>query len=163
MRGRIIKLMGIGALGVGLLGFAGVAMARGPGGPMGGHALKEVLKALDLDEEQQALAAQLREEHQGDREATREFHDKAKEVFLTEMAKEKPNSRTLHGLIDEGAALATEAAHSGLDGLLELQATFSPEQRQTFVEEMGRLNEEREQRHEEMREHHGQRGPKGDQ
>lgn len=161
MQGKFIKLMGIGVLSVGLLGFAGVAMARGPGGPMGGHALKEVLQALDLDEEQQALAKELRDEHKADREGTKEFHDRASEVFLTEMGEAKPDSRTLHGLIDEGAALASEAAHNGLDGLLELQATFTPEQRETFVVEMTRLKEEGQQKREEMREQHGERGPKG--
>jgi len=151
----VIKILGIGVLGVGLLGVGGIAMARGP---MGGHALKEVLKSLDLDEEQKSLAMELREEGKEDHQANRAFHEESRDTFLGEMAKENPSSKKLHNLIDERSKRALDTAHRSLDALLELHATFTPDQRETFVVEFERLEAEREMRHEEKRS--GQPGPR---
>ncbi len=160
MKSTVIKLLGIGALGVGLLGFGGIAMARGP---MGGHAMKEVLKSLDLDEEQKSLAMELREEQKEDHEANRAFHEESRDTFMDEMGKEKPNSRTLHNLIDEGSKRAADTAHRSLDALLELHATFTPEQRESFVVELERAEQEHQMRREEKREgRHGSRPPGGE-
>lgn len=159
---KLIKVLGIGAITLGLLG-SGVAMARG-GGPMGGHAIKEVLRALDLDAEQKALVEDMKSSKEADREANKAFKESSQETFLNEFSKETPNSRTMHNLLDDGFERAADVAHSGLDDLLELHATFTPEQRETFVSEL----ESAQARHEEMREKHqedrkgGRKGPPSD-
>lgn len=159
---KLIKVLGVGAITLGLLG-SGVAMARG-GGPMGGHAIKEVLRALDLDTEQKALVEDMKSGKEADREANKAFHESTQQTFLTEFANESPNGRTLHNLLDDGFERAADAAHTGLDDLLELHATFSPEQRETFVTELEAAGD----RHEEMREKHqderkgGRKGPPSD-
>ena len=64
----------------------------------------------------------------------------------------------MHKLIDDGFEMAAESAHNALDDLLELHATFTPEQRETFVDELERAHAEREQMRAERKD--GRKGAK---
>lgn len=154
---RFIKILGTGLIGTSLL-IGGVAMAKG-GGPMGPHVLKEVLRSLDLDEEQKALVQEMKEDAKAERDDKKSFHESRHATMMDELSKETPNSRMLHKLIDDGFEMAAETAHDALDDLLELHATFTPEQRETFVDEMERVHVEREQMRDERKE--GRKGGKG--
>lgn len=152
---RFIKILGTGLIGTSLL-IGGVAMAKG--GPMGSPVLKEVLRSLDLDEEQKALVQEMKEDAKAEREDKKSFHESRHATMLDELSKETPNSRVLHKLIDDGFEMAAESAHNALDDLLELHATFTPEQRETFVDELERAHVEREQMRAERKD--GRKGAK---
>ena len=162
MRGfKTLKILGLSAL-IGGLAFGGVALARGPGGMHGGPGghMAKVIEELELDPEQQALAKELKAGMEDEREAMQAQHQEAFEVLVTELAKERPDSEALHTLIDEGSALMAERMHAGLDSVLELQATFTAEQRASLVEELEAGKELRDERREQLQEHRGERGPR---
>ena len=160
MRGsKLVKVLGLTTL-IGGLTIGGVALARGPGGMAhgpGGH-IGKVIEKLDLDPEQQALAKELKAGMEDEREAIQAQHEESFEVLVSELGKENPDSERLHELIDEGSALMAERMHEGLDAVLELQATFTEEQRATLVEELEAGKEMRDARREEMQQRRGERG-----
>lgn len=141
------------------LAMGGVAIAKGPargghGGPLG-IGLHNMVEALNLDEEQQALAKQLKDDARADREDGQMEREATFNTVLVELDKARPDSELLHGLIDQGAARMADGAHARLDGFLELHATFSAEQRATLVSEMESGRDEMQARKEQ---HRGERG-----
>lgn len=144
------------------LAMGGVAIAKGPArgghGPLG-IGLQNMVDALDLDAEQQALAEQLKADARADREAAHAEKEATFETVLVELNKAQPDSDLLHGLIDQGAARMADGMHARLDGFLELHATFSAEQRATLVTEMEAGRDQMEERREQ---HRGERGERGE-
>ena len=149
-----VKTLCLSAL-VGALAFGGAAIARGPGGGFGPHGdgapIKQLLKKLDLDDEQKALAKQIHEENFEVHETLAAQKAEGFELILGELEKEEPNRRVIHNSIDEGLELAGEALHNRVDAMLGLHATFSAEQREILVEELGEMQELRERMMEEHR------------
>lgn len=163
MRGsKLVKVLGLTTL-IGGLTLGSVALARGPGGMHGGPGghMAKVIEKLDLDPEQQALAKELKAGMEDEREAIQAQHEEAFEVLVSELGKESPDAEVLHDLVDEGTALMAERMHAGLDSMLELQATFTEEQRATLVEEMEAGKEMRDARREEMQERRSEGGERG--
>ena len=141
---KMVKVLGLSAL-VGALAFGGAAVAVGPhGGPGGGHApLKQLMKKLDLDDEQKALARELQAENQA---AHAELIEQKSEIFdavIDELENEDPDKRVIDRAIDEGTDRTAEAMKDRVDGFLELHATFSPEQRATLVDELSTMQDKR--------------------
>ena len=152
---KTVKILGLSAL-VGALAFGSAAIARGPGpgGPGGPDAhVKQLLKQLDLDEEQKALAKELQADNRATHMELASQKSELADIVIAELGEEEPNRRAIHGAIDDGLELMGEALHSRADALLELQATFSPEQRATLVEEL----EDMQERRAEMMERRGER------
>ena len=110
---------------------------QGPGGPGGGPGfglLKVMIKALDLNEDQQEMVEGWREEMQAEREAHRAAGQAARQTFKDQFASGNPNARVLHDLVDERIQAQAEMMHTGLDHMLALYATLSDEQLATLNE-----------------------------
>ena len=132
---------------VATLGVSSIAMARGPmGHGPGGKVMRELVQALELNEDQQDIAKELRDEMKADRQASQDAREAAFDTAMVELAKVTPDSQVLHDLIDDGVDALSESLHSRLDGFLELHATFDDTQRATLVEELEENREERQER-----------------
>lgn len=144
------------ALTAGLLALTlgGVAVAGGPGG-FGGHGFQELIRSLNLTEDQKTLAKELREEGRADHEANRANKDAIVEAMMVELEKPQPDTKKVHDLVDDMLDQKREEAHERADAVLELHATFSDEQRAAFVDGMRDLKDE----HEARREDHEEGGP----
>jgi protein CpxP len=68
--------------------------------------------------------------------ASRDEHKQAKQIFLAELAKDQPDPDKLHRLLDERIDALKPKLHEGLDTLLEVHATLTPEQRGLIKEKI---------------------------
>ncbi|MCK6521275.1 Spy/CpxP family protein refolding chaperone [Myxococcota bacterium] len=146
------------ALTAGLLALTagGVAVAGGGPAGFGGHGFHELIRSLNLSEDQKALAMELREEGRADNEANRANKDAIVEAMLAELEKPKPDTKKVHDLVDDMLDQKREEAHERADAVLELHATFDDAQRAAFVDGMRDLKEEHEAR---RAEHEANGGP----
>ena len=155
---RVALTAGLFALSLG-----GVAIAGGGG--FGGHGFHELIRSLNLTEDQKTLAMELREEGRADKEANKASKDAIVEAMMVELEKPQPDTKKVHDLIDDMLDQKREEAHERADAMLELHATFSDEQRAAFVDGMRDLKDEHEARREEHEggppEGHGGKGGKG--
>ena len=112
---------------------AGQGQGQGRGGP-GFGLLKVMVKALDLTEEQQDMVEGWREEMQAERDAHRAEAQAARQTFKDQFTSGNPNSQVLHDLVDQRFEAQSEMIHTGVDHMLSLYATLSPEQLETLTE-----------------------------
>lgn len=144
----------------GALTLGGVALAKG--GPDGGPppGLRELMESLNLTDEQQAMVEQMRDSHKEMRERHHQAREETADAMLAELAKEKPDAKEMHKRIDQDLAELSTDLHNRVDEALELHGTLSPEQRETLVNGLQELREERDQRRDAFIEEHGdRRGP----
>jgi Spy/CpxP family protein refolding chaperone len=155
---RVALTAGLFALSLG-----GVAIAGGGG--FGGHGFHELIRSLNLTEDQKTLAMELREEGRADHEANKANKDAIVEAMMLELEKPQPDTKKVHDLIDDMLDQKREEAHERADAVLELHATFSDDQRAAFVDGMRDLKDEHEARREDHEggppEGHGGKGGKG--
>jgi len=156
---RVALTAGLFALSLG-----GVAIAGGGG--FGGHGFHELIRSLNLTEDQKTLATELREEGRADKEANKASKDAIVEAMMLELEKPQPDTQKVHDLIDDMLDQKREEAHERADAMLELHATFSDDQRAAFVDGMRDLKDEHEARREDHEdggppEGHGGKGGKG--
>jgi Spy/CpxP family protein refolding chaperone len=139
------------ALTAGLLALTlgGVAVAGGGPSGFGGRGFQELIRSLNLTEDQKTLAMELREEGRADNEANRANKDAIVEAMMVELEKPQPDTKKVHDLVDDMLDQKREEAHERADAVLELHATFSDEQRAAFVDGMRDLKDEHEARREE--------------
>lgn len=145
---------------VSVLGFSGAAIA-GHGGPRHGHGghgggmfaarLFKMVRALDLTEEQEVKAVRLRRQTREEMKAFRKQMKPQMKAAMKEISKENPNREQLHGTVDRMIDGMRKIAHASVDRFLELQATFSPEQRQVIADRVERMEKRREKRQERRR------------
>ncbi|MEY3211049.1 MAG: motif family protein [Pseudomonadota bacterium] len=157
---RVALTAGLFALTLG-----GVAIAGGGGaGGFGGHGFHELIRSLNLSEDQKELAMELREEGRADHEANRANKDAIVEAMMAELEKPQPDTKKVHDLVDDMLDQKREEAHERADAVLTLHATFTDEQRAAFVDGMRDLKDEHEARRESGEgppEGHGGKGGKG--
>ncbi len=113
-------------------------MAQGPMGRLGA-----LVQELDLTEDQQARAKQIRADV---REiATAQKGDRGEDLEgLMEALQARPaDARTVHALIDSRQARRVEMAHSFADAALELWGILDDEQRAIVLDRMDDLDERR--------------------
>ncbi len=128
------------------LGIGGVAFAGGFGGGGGcgfghGRAMAHIVRVLDLTDTQEDLAMDIRHDLKKRMVQTkRESHTHLEEA-VDELEKAKPDAARLHQLVDDRMAAMTKNAHYAVDRMLELQQTFTPEQRANLGERMERMHE----------------------
>lgn len=146
------------ALFAGALTLGGVALAHG--GPDGGPppGLRELMEDLNLTDAQQGMVDALRDSHKEMRERQHEARDEAGDLILAELAKEKPDAKAIHKLIDQNIAELSTDLHNRADETLAFQATLSPEQREALVSGLKDLREERDQRRDEFMDERGEHG-----
>ncbi len=143
------KLLAAGCLGT-ALGIGGWAFAQGPlgthGGPgrgLGGFGFHRVLRQLDLTEEQEVMAVRLTRNIREQREQRKEAHKARLREVTTMVASGTVDQERMHALVDELSAERTAVAHRAVDAFLELEKTFTPEQRTQLQEIMTRWMERR--------------------
>lgn len=159
---RVALIAGLLALTAG-----GVAVAGGGPAGFGGHGFHELIRSLNLTEDQKTLAMELREEGRADNEANRANKDAIVEAMLAELEKPQPDTKKVHDLVDDMLDQKREEAHERADAVLELHATFDDAQRAAFVDGMRDLKDEHEARRAEHEanggppEGHGGKGGKG--
>ena len=95
MRNKIFGALALSTLAA--LSLGGAALAKGGPGHHGGKGIfgpgmHHVLAELDLSEEQQALAKELRDEARANHESERAEREQAMDSALTELAKAEPDS-----------------------------------------------------------------------
>lgn len=144
------------------LTLGGVALAQaGPGGHGGPPpGLRELMEELNLTDAQQKMVDGLRDSHKEMRERQHQAREEAGDLILGELAKEKPDAKAIHKLIDQNIAELSADLHNRADEALAFQATLSPEQRETLVNGLKDLRDERDQRRDEFMDERGERrGP----
>ncbi|MED5370249.1 MAG: periplasmic heavy metal sensor [Myxococcota bacterium] len=139
MRNKIFGALALSTLAA--LSLGGAALAKGGPGHHGGKGIfgpgmHHVLAELDLSEEQQALAKELRDEARANHESERAEREQAMDSALTELAKAEPDSAALHAIVDQQLATMSTRMHDGVDAFLTLHATFTEAQRATLVSEL---------------------------
>ncbi len=128
-------------------GMMGPAMARGAQGRVAA-----LIQELDLSEEQEARAKQLREELRESTRDTRPDRGEDMQTLARALEGEQPDSEAIHAMIDERMANRTQTAHATADSLLEFYSLLEPEQRAVVLERLDELEGRREQRRERLRE-----------
>ncbi|MCK6549514.1 periplasmic heavy metal sensor [Myxococcota bacterium] len=139
------------ALGAGLVAavvaIGGVAVAHpGGDGPRGGgfgpgRMIMRALRGLELTEQQELKGIQIRRNLQAQaKDAHQEMKGSLGKV-ATELEKASPDRAKLHGIADDVIKKMSTMAHSAIDQLLELHATFTPEQRTKLAAEIREMEQ----------------------
>lgn len=123
------------------LTIGGVALAQPGDGPRGGgfgpgRMIMRALRGLELTEQQELKGIQIRRSLQAQaKDAHQELKGSLGKV-ATELEKQTPDRVKLHGLADDVMKKMSAMAHSAIDQVLELHATFSPDQRAKLAAEI---------------------------
>jgi Spy/CpxP family protein refolding chaperone len=129
----LVALALVAALAVG----GGVAFAQGvEGGGFFGHRIARVLEKLNLTDQQENLALDVRDELKRAGKAMRQENHAAMDAVVAELDKPKPDAAKLHAVADQRIDAFRKVMHLGIDKFLTLHATFSDDQRQAFSAEM---------------------------
>jgi Spy/CpxP family protein refolding chaperone len=147
-----MRLLTLGCVGA-ALGTGGWALAHGPHGPHRwgggggpGFGLHRLVRHLDLTEEQEVLAVRVTRTLREDRKDMKDKHE-ARVREITEMLNQGTlEGARMHALVDEMAAERTAMAHRAVDAFLELEKTFTDDQRAQMREVLGRWTERMERR-----------------
>lgn len=135
-----VKLALVAGIAAATLALGGVALARphgGPGGPGGpGRMMMRALHDLDLTEQQEVKAVRIRRNVQEQAQTAHQELRGSMSKVADELEKANPDAQKLHGLADEVIQRMSKIAHSAVDQLLELHATFSPEQRTRLAQHL---------------------------
>lgn len=132
----------IAGLTVALLATSGLALAD-KGKFKGGHGrggfpgmIMRAFGDLELTEQQELKAIRIRRNLQTQAlEQRREMAGSIAKV-ADELEKPNPDATKLHGIADDVIKRISKLVHSGIDQVLELHATLSPEQRSTLTERL---------------------------
>ncbi len=131
------KTIMIGTL-VGVLAVGGVAMAGGPhgGGGFFGGRIARLMERLNLTEQQQLKAIQIRSAIKERRKDAKGSRGADMELIAAELAKPNPDKAKLHALADQRIAEMQKNMHFTIDQFLELHGTLTAEQRTQLVESL---------------------------
>ena len=121
-----------------LLGATGLAVARPGGGGFFGHRMGRLIQQLDLTEEQQDLALELRSEMRSKRKAMRSQMLETMQTVASELEKPQPDSARLHQVANDRLEVMRTQMHQHIDNLLKLHSTLSDEQRTKLVRQLQR-------------------------
>jgi len=131
----------IGALtALAVTAFGGIALAKGHGGPPG-FFLERMIDALDLDDKQEDMVLEIKNDLWKQRRAMRKEHKAALKDAMGELTKAKPDRAKLHSLADKHIEAMKVTVHQVIDRLLEVQATLTPEQREKLGKRLERFND----------------------
>jgi hypothetical protein len=132
------------------LAIGGVAMAQAGGGFFGmpGQRFARVLEKLNLSDQQENLALDIRDEIHRQGKGMRQQHQVAMETVITELEKPKPDAQKLNALADQQIDNLRKMVHVGIDKFLTLHATFSDQQRRDFSAELRHMQDMAKRMHE---------------
>ena len=91
--------------------------------------VNDTLDDLEADQTQRQKIHEIKDRILAKVVGMRASHRSTHKVFLEELGKDRPDSKRLHGLLDERLDSLREKAHEGLDAVLEVHAILTPEQR----------------------------------
>lgn len=136
------KIIAASVIALGVAGIAGTAFARGPGGfGFGGPVLMRLLDDLKLSDQQELMIVQMRREAREKHKEMREARKETMQIALQELEKPNPDKARLHNLADQRIEQLRKMIHQGIDKVLALHATFTPEQRKTLVTKAHKMQE----------------------
>lgn len=156
MKKTLITLAGVAAVAVGYLALTGF---RGPGHGFGGHGcgghrdparmermisshLDDVLDDLSATPEQRAKITAVKDRLVEEGKALRAGKADVHKDLLAQWESPNPDVSKLHGLIDERGDAMQGFAHKVADGLAEVHAILTPEQRAQLAKKARRHHEE---------------------
>jgi hypothetical protein len=128
---------------ISMLAVGGAAMAQaGPGFfGMPGQRFARILNKLNLSDQQENLALDVRDEIHKAGQGMRQQHQAAMEAVITELEKPKPDAQKLNTLADQQIDNLRKVVHLGIDKFLTLHATFSDQQRRDFTAELRHMQD----------------------
>jgi len=150
------KKIGLGILGAALLvgGFVTLtAFRHGPGG-CGSHGdparmerfigarLDDMLDDLSATPEQRAKIVAVKDRLVAEGKALRAEHPAAHQALLEQWESPNPDVGRIHTLIDQRGEAMKAFAHKAADGLAEVHAALTPEQRAKLAKKARRHSEE---------------------
>lgn len=153
-------LFAVGFMTIGAVGTIGAQAAASPGLGHGRH-LARLIQQLDLTEDQQAQAAEIREAMQGHHEEMRAERESRRDEMLGLLGSASVDREQVHAEIDAKLAEQSTFMHDMADRFLDLHASLDDAQRATLVEQAEQAAERMEQHRSEHGER-GSRGPRGD-
>lgn len=156
MKKTLITLAGVAAVAVGYLALTGF---RGPGHGLGGHGcgahrdparmermisshLDDVLDDLSATPEQRTQIAAVKDRLLAEGKALRASKPELHKDLLAQWESPNPDVSRLHALIDERGDAMQGFAHKVADGLAEVHAILTPEQRAQLAKKARRHHEE---------------------
>src|SRR5687768_11403036 len=102
-------------LALGLAGIAGTALAKGPGGLLGGRRMMRILEELNLTDQQEDMIAEIRRDMKEKRGVMKQARKETVEVALTELEKPSPDKARLHAIADQRIEDMRKMVHQGID------------------------------------------------
>ena len=120
----------------------GMGMGAGMGQQMQGR-IGALFQDLDLSEEQQEVAKEIRLELQQTFIRNRSANNDGLEEAIEALQGPKPDAEALHALAETRMAAASASAHALIDGLLEFYATLDEAQRAEVLQRLDDLQERR--------------------
>jgi len=157
MKKTLLTIAGVAAVAVGYLALTGF---RGPGHGFGGHGcgshrgdparmermisshLDDVLDDLSATPEQRAKITAVKDRLVAEGKALRASQPEVHKDLLAQWESQNPDVSRLHALIDERGGAMQGFAHKVADGLAEVHAVLTPEQRAQLAKKARRHHEE---------------------
>lgn len=149
----------VGFMSLGAVSAVGAQAAASPGFGHGRH-LARLIQQLDLTDDQQAQAEEIRDAMRSHHEAARAERDERRDDMLAMLGSADVDRDAVHAEIDAKSAEKTAFIHEMADMFLDLHASLDDEQRATLVEQAEEAAERMEQ-HRGERGERGERGPRG--
>jgi len=151
LKKTLLALAGLVAVAGGYLVLTGF---RGHGGGCGGHRdparmermvasrLDDLLEDLDATPEQRTRITAVKDRLVAEGKALRAAHQGTPQELLAQWDSPNPDVSRVHALIDERGEAMKGFAHKAADGLAEVHALLTPEQRAKLAKKVRRHHEE---------------------
>lgn len=131
---------------VGAISTMGAQAMAGARASMGGANLARLLQNLDLTDEQQAQAEEIRQTMRTHKQAQRSERTERRDDLLDMLGDAQIDRDAVHAQIDAQAAEKLSFAHEMADMVIDLHATLDEGQREQLVETIAEGMERMEQR-----------------
>ena len=147
-------LFAVGFMTVGAIGTVGAQAAARPGSFGHGAHLARLVQQLDLTDDQQVQADEIRDAMRSHHEEMRADRGEHKAELLAQLGNASVDREAVHTEIDSKLAEQASFMHEMADMFLDLHASLDDDQRSTLVSSA----EQAMDRHEERRGERGERG-----
>ena len=94
----------------------------------------DVLDDVEADEVQRDKVHEIKDRLYESAQAVRDGSKESRQLAFDELRKDDPDAAKLHAMVDERVDEWRKVLHEGVDGVLEVHATLTPEQRQEIAD-----------------------------